>query len=84
MRVFEVSVLTRSHNLSWPFPLFYGSCTILLGSRVRPGLGVQSGCIPDLEEKVPSVPVAESLPPETLDHVVCTFKRTIGDGEQYV
>lgn len=51
-------------------------------SRVKTGLMMQSGNIPDLEEEVPGVPAVESLPPETLDHVVCTFKRAIEDGKQ--
>ena len=45
---------------------------------------MQSGSIPDLEEEVSCVPVAESLPSEALDHVVRAFKRAIGDGKQYV
>ena len=38
--------------------------------------------ISDLEEVVSSgVTVAGSLSPVALDHVVCTFKMDIGDGE---
>lgn len=43
-----------------------------------------SGGIPDFEEEVPGIPVAESKAFEALDHVVRTFERSIGDGERHV